>query len=67
MILKLATASYRLLPTITLHSPIPLLQQEKFRRCFPEGVIDISSGEVLVVDARNDTVSREVLRHPEFE
>jgi DNA-directed RNA polymerase I and III subunit RPAC1 len=30
-------------------------------------VIDISSGEIVVANARKDTVSREVLRHPEFD
>lgn len=56
--------------------------QAKFKACFPEGVIGTrpaaaasssSSGnggsgqeEVYVADARKDTVSREVLRHPEF-
>jgi len=30
-------------------------------------VIDISSGEIVVANARKDTVTREVLRHSEFE
>lgn len=62
-----ATASYRLLPTIHLLCPIPSAHHLKFQRCFPAGVIDISSGNIVVADARRDTVSREVLRHPEFE
>ncbi|KAM0747794.1 DNA-directed RNA polymerase III subunit C5 [Meredithblackwellia eburnea MCA 4105] len=62
-----ATASYRLLPTIDLRGPIPLPLHSKFQSCFPPGVIDISTGHVVVADPRKDTVSREVLRHPEFE
>ncbi|KAK4700293.1 DNA-directed RNA polymerases I and III subunit RPAC1, partial [Phenoliferia sp. Uapishka_3] len=62
-----ATASYRLLPTIAILAPIPQELHQKFELCFPPGVIDTSSGEAVVADARRDTVSREVLRHPEFE
>lgn len=62
-----ATASYRLLPTITLSQPIPKALQAKFQACFPPGVVDISTGQVVIANARADTVSREVLRHPEFE
>ncbi|KAK9478846.1 DNA-directed RNA polymerase [Lipomyces japonicus] len=63
-----ATASYRLLPTIDIiGEKITGELAEKFKSCFPEGVIGInSSGEAFVKDARKDTVSREVLRHPEF-
>jgi DNA-directed RNA polymerase I and III subunit RPAC1 len=45
----------------------------KFIGCFPEGVVGVrknrSTGEeeVYIKDARRDTVSREVLRHKEFE
>lgn len=62
-----ATASYRLLPTISILGDIPRPLQPKFQACFPAGVIDISSGEVVVANPRADTVSREVLRHSEFE
>ncbi|GAA6005304.1 DNA-directed RNA polymerase core subunit RPC40 [Rhodotorula paludigena] len=62
-----ATASYRLLPTIRIDSPIPPALHSKFQACFPPGVVDVSSGELRIADARRDTVSREVLRHPEFE
>ncbi|KAK7205885.1 DNA-directed RNA polymerase [Myxozyma melibiosi] len=64
-----ATASYRLLPTIDIiGEPITGELAKKFRSCFPKGVISINSkGEAVVKDARKDTVSREVLRHPEFE
>ncbi|ORY45438.1 DNA-directed RNA polymerase [Leucosporidium creatinivorum] len=62
-----ATASYRLLPTISVLDDIPPALQPKFQACFPSGVIDISSGQVVVANPRADTVSREVLRHPEFE
>lgn len=67
-VLRAATASYRLLPSIEILSPIPRELQPKFQACFPAGVISIDeSGEVFVADARRDTVSREVLRHAEFD
>jgi DNA-directed RNA polymerase I and III subunit RPAC1 len=81
-----ATASYRLLPTITITRPILGADAEKFARCFPRGVIGfetVSKAEAnvkgsgyegqegtkkaVVKDAFRDTVSRECLRHPEFE
>ncbi|KAI9897490.1 hypothetical protein N3K66_007346 [Trichothecium roseum] len=81
-----ATASYRLMPTIRILRPILGADAEKFRACFPEGVIGIDrvsakeaatpgsgyegcAGEAkaVVVDPMRDTVSRECLRHPEFE
>ncbi|KAK9451615.1 DNA-directed RNA polymerase [Limtongia smithiae] len=64
-----ATATYRLLPIIDiLAGPITGELAKKFRACFPKGVIGINAkGEAYVKDARKDTVSREVLRHPEFE
>lgn len=66
-----ATASYRLLPEINILKPITGADAIKFQKCFPPGVIDIveEDGEKLakVVNARKDTVSREVLRHKEFE
>ncbi|PWN27909.1 hypothetical protein BDZ90DRAFT_231687 [Jaminaea rosea] len=69
-----AAASYRLLPHIDI-SPqgIPKEHHRKFIECFPEGVIGLrkrtSDGaeEVYVKNPRKDTVSREVLRHKEFE
>ena len=68
----IATASYRLLPHIILRAPIPLEHQEKFRDCFPPGVIAIEKdqngeSQCVVKNPRKDTVSREVLRHPEFQ
>jgi DNA-directed RNA polymerase I and III subunit RPAC1 len=81
-----ATASYRLLPTITITKPILGDDAEKFAKCFPRGVIGLEKvskkeaskkgsgyegheGEkkAVVVDAMKDTVSRECLRHAEFE
>lgn len=81
-----ATASYRLLPTITITKPILGKDAEKFARCFPRGVIGLETvteeeaaqrgsgyenhkGEkkAVVKDAMKDTVSRECLRHEEFE
>jgi len=81
-----ATASYRLLPTITITKPILGKDAEKFARCFPRGVIALETvtkkeskiagsgfegqeGEkkAVVKDPMKDTVSRECLRHEEFE
>lgn len=67
-----ATASYRLLPHIKLRGPIPEQHQEKFQKCFAPGVIAIrkdkkGESQVVVENPRKDTVSREVLRHKEFE
>jgi len=36
-----ATATYRLLPTITITKPILGLEAKKFQKCFPPGVIDL--------------------------
>ena len=73
LLLSSATASYRLLPHIKLLEPIPAHLAKKFQQCFAPGVItleyDESTGEntkVVVANPRLDTVSREVLRHPEF-
>lgn len=81
-----ATASYRLMPTIDIIRPIVGADAEKFAGCFPEGVIGLEkvskeeagqagSGyegyagdfKAVVKDPKRDTVSRECLRHPEFE
>lgn len=67
-----ATASYRLLPHIILREPIPVADQEKFKSCFAPGVIELENDadgnqQVVVKNPRKDTVSREVLRHKEFQ
>ncbi|KAJ6546923.1 DNA-directed RNA polymerase [Mycena capillaripes] len=66
-----ATASYRLLPNIVIKKPIPPHLAEKFQKCFSPGVIRVDPRtKAVTVDEENkrkDTVSREVLRHPEFE
>ncbi|KAJ8523126.1 hypothetical protein ONZ45_g409 [Pleurotus djamor] len=68
-----ATASYRLLPYIQLNAdkPVPPYLAKKFQSCFSPGVIRIDPRTNAVsidpVAVRDDTVSREVLRHPEFE
>ncbi|KDQ33553.1 hypothetical protein PLEOSDRAFT_20801 [Pleurotus ostreatus PC15] len=65
-----ATASYRILPSIKLNpeKSIPPHLTTKFQQCFAPGVIrvDPATKAVSVADPRKDTVSREVLRHPEF-
>ena len=66
----LATASYRLLPHIQIKKPIPSHLAQKLQKCFSPGVIKIDprTQEVSVdqQNVRKDSVSREVLRHPEF-
>ncbi|KAL7629596.1 DNA-directed RNA polymerase core subunit rpc40 [Parahypoxylon ruwenzoriense] len=81
-----ATASYRLMPTITITKPILGADAEKFAGCFMPGVIGLEpvtrqearaegsgyeghEGEpkAVVKDPMRDTVSREALRHSEFE
>ena len=81
-----ATASYRLLPTIDIVTPILGADAKKFARCFPRGVIGleevteeeskkVGSGyegkegekKAVVRNTMRDTVSRECLRHEEFQ
>jgi DNA-directed RNA polymerase I and III subunit RPAC1 len=67
-----ATASYRLLPEIRILSPITGTDAEKFKSCFPPGVIETVKNaqgqkQAKVVNPRKDTVSRECLRHKEFD
>lgn len=69
----IATASYRLLPLVILNTenPVPPQLAEKFQKCFSPGVIRVNpqTKEVSVdkKKMRNETMSREVYRHPEFE
>lgn len=66
------TASYRLLPIIELTEEITGDEADKLQKCFPEGVIGIEGDSdddnrrAFVQNARLDTMSREVFRHPEF-
>ncbi|XP_029305815.1 DNA-directed RNA polymerases I and III subunit RPAC1 [Cottoperca gobio] len=65
-----ATASYRLLPEITLLELVEGEKAERLKRCFSRGVIDIEdvNGKKVakVVNSRLDTCSREVLRHDDL-
>ncbi|KAH9822777.1 RNA polymerases D [Teratosphaeria destructans] len=65
-----ATASYRLLPHISITAPITGHEARKFQKCFPKGVIELvdEAGEqrAVVKDPMKDTVSRECLRYEEF-
>lgn len=47
------TASYRLLPTITITKPIIGEEAEKFASCFPEGVIGLET--ITAEDVKNDS------------
>ncbi|ORZ00813.1 DNA-directed RNA polymerase [Syncephalastrum racemosum] len=66
-----STASYRLLPEIRILEPITGDAAYRFQKCFSPGVIKVVKENGVptaqVDKARNDTVSREVLRHKEFE
>jgi DNA-directed RNA polymerase I and III subunit RPAC1 len=68
-----ATASYRLHPLIILSptNPVPPHLAEKFAKCFPRGIINIDpvtkAVSVNEKEVRRDPVSREVLRHLEFQ
>ena len=47
-----ATATYRLLPTITITQPILGADAKKFQKCFPPGVIDLE--RVTPTDAQSE-------------
>ncbi|XP_028844427.1 DNA-directed RNA polymerases I and III subunit RPAC1 [Denticeps clupeoides] len=65
-----ATASYRLLPEITLLQTVEGEKAERLKRCFSPGVIELENrgGKQVakVVNSRLDTCSREVLRHDDL-
>nr|XP_008513997.1 PREDICTED: DNA-directed RNA polymerases I and III subunit RPAC1 isoform X2 [Equus przewalskii] len=62
-----ATASYRLLPDITLLEPVEGDAAEELSRCFSPGVIEVQEVQgkkvARVANPRLDTFSREVFRH----
>ena len=64
----LGGVSHKLLIDIEVIDTIPVELHEKFQSLFPKGVIEIDedSEEIKVANTRKDTLSREVLRHPEF-
>ncbi|KAK2145174.1 hypothetical protein LSH36_697g03063 [Paralvinella palmiformis] len=65
-----ATASYRLLPEITLTETIEGALAERLKDCFAPGVIELDEVNdtirARVANPRMDTCSREVLRHSEL-
>jgi len=64
-----ATATYRLHPTIELKQEISGKSAEKLQACFPPGVIDVNrkTGIASVgANLRNDVISREVYRHDDL-
>jgi hypothetical protein len=69
----LATATYRLLPLVVLNpeKPVPPQHAEKFQKCFSPGVINVDpvtkAVSVNEENLRNESMSREVFRHKEFE
>lgn len=62
-----ATASYRLLPDITLLEPVEGDAAEELSRCFSPGVIEVQEIQgkkvARVANPRLDTFSREVFRN----
>lgn len=71
ILMPVACASYRLLPQITIKSPITGEDAAKFSECFSPGVIECKElngvKTATVKNPRYDTVSRECLRHREFD
>ena len=68
----LGTASYRLLPDIRILKPITGDLAERFKSCFPPGVVEMFDNEegqkqARIANPRKDTASREVLRYKEFQ
>ncbi|XP_078255082.1 DNA-directed RNA polymerases I and III subunit RPAC1 isoform X3 [Rhinoraja longicauda] len=65
-----ATASYRLLPEITLLGPVEGELADKLKQCFSPGVIEVEmvNGRkfATVVNSRLDTCSREIFRHDDL-
>ncbi|XP_077585162.1 DNA-directed RNA polymerases I and III subunit RPAC1 [Stigmatopora nigra] len=65
-----ATASYRLLPELTLLETVQGEKAERLKRCFSHGVIELEevngSKIAKVVNGRLDTCCREVLRHDDL-
>uniref|UniRef100_A0A3P9LUU0 RNA polymerase I and III subunit C n=1 Tax=Oryzias latipes TaxID=8090 RepID=A0A3P9LUU0_ORYLA len=65
-----ATASYCLLPDITLMEQVEGEKAERLKRCFSCEVIDLEDGHgkkvAKVVNSQLDTCSREVLRHKDL-
>ena len=62
-----ATASYRLLPEVTLTREVRGSEASLLQSCFAPGVISLDSeGRAYVRDARYDTCSRNVFRYDEI-
>ncbi|XP_033635458.1 DNA-directed RNA polymerases I and III subunit RPAC1-like [Asterias rubens] len=65
-----ATASYRLLPEVILTQPVEGDRADKLAACFSPGVIEVREvdgiKQAVVVNARQDTCSRDVLRHEDL-
>ncbi|XP_068597418.1 DNA-directed RNA polymerases I and III subunit RPAC1 isoform X1 [Brachionichthys hirsutus] len=65
-----ATASYRLLPEITLLEAVEGEKAERLLACFSPGVMDLEEIDgkkvARVANSRLDTCSREVLRHDDL-
>lgn len=60
-----ATATYRLLPEVTLKREVSGDDAKLLQSCFSPGVIEIDDrGRAQVKDARYDTCSRNVYRYP---
>ncbi|KAI0739508.1 insert subdomain of RNA polymerase alpha subunit [Daedaleopsis nitida] len=67
-----ATATYRTHPLILLNpsKPVPPHLAQKFASCFSPGVVKVGADNKVSIDEkhlRKETMSREVLRHKEFD
>lgn len=56
--------SYRLMPQINLLREFTGEEALELQKCFSPGVIDVHDGKAVVSNARIDSMSREVFRHP---
>jgi len=66
-----ATAFYRLLPSITITKPVTGESALKLQKCFSPGVIDLEEGpggtkQAVVVNERIDSCSRNVYRYEDL-
>lgn len=60
-----STATYRLLPEVTLTREVSGEDAKTLQSCFSPGVIELDErGRAYVKDARYDTCSRNIYRHP---
>ena len=57
-----ATAFYRLMPAITIKTPVTGDEARKLQKCFSPGVIDVVDDQARGGNPRQDTCSRNIYR-----